>query len=147
MRRSFLSLFLVCAAVACNGPTGLMSGGELDGEVAPPPSDWSSVGDYGTGQLETRPEDPYSVNIVYTVVNAGVYVNAGNTETNWVQNIAVNPDVRLRIDGTLYELRAKRVTEASDLAAFGQAWTSQSSFRRDPTEIDGEVWVYRLVAR
>lgn len=35
---------------------------------------------------------------------------------------------------------------ASEIAAFGKAWTDQSMFRRDPTQLD-EVWLYRLVKR
>jgi hypothetical protein len=63
-----------------------------------------------------------------------------------VQNITVNPDVRLRLEGVIYELRADRVTAPAEIAGFAQAWTSQSMFRRDPTELD-EVWIYRLRAR
>jgi hypothetical protein len=50
------------------------------------------------------------------------------------------------MDGVLYDLRAERVTDAAEISAFGEAWTSQSMFRRDPVEL-GEVWVYRLVSR
>ena len=100
----------------------------------------------GTMQLETRPEDPYSVNIAYTVLNGTLYANAGDTETQWAKNMTADPRVRLRIEGALYELRAERVTEASEIAAFAEAWTDQSIFRRDPTGLE-QVWLYRLVAR
>jgi hypothetical protein len=141
-----LSLPILLIAFACNGPTGLLPGGKLDGEPRPVPADWSSFGDYGTAQLETHPEDPYSVNVAYTVLDGLVYINAGDTETEWVKNIAKNPDVRLRIDGALYDLRADRVTDPGEIAAFGKVWTSQSMFMRDPSELD-QAWVYRLVAR
>jgi hypothetical protein len=137
-------LLLVIAAAACNGPFVLLPGGKLDGEARPAPSDWTFAGDYGTVQLETRPEDPYSVNVAFTVVDNRLYINAGDTETQWVKNIAANPRVRLRMDGVLYELRAERVTDPAEIAVFGEAWTSQSFFRRDPTGLD-EVWLYRLV--
>ena len=97
-------------------------------------------------QLETRPDDPYSVNIAYTVMEGRLYVNAGDTETRWVQHMSADPRVRLRLDGVIYELRAERVSDPDELAAFARAWTSQSVFRRDPTQLD-EVWLYRLVAR
>ena len=42
--------------------------------------------------------------------------------------------------------RAERVTDSAEIAAFGEAWTSQSVFRRDPRELD-EVWLYRLAPR
>lgn len=145
-----MSTRLLCLVVGlvlgCNGPTGLLPGGELEGETRPAPADWSFAGDYGMGQLETRPDDPYSVNLVFTVLDGRVYVNAGDAETQWVKNMTEDPRVRLRVDDALYALRAERVTDADELAAFGEAWTSQSMFRRDPSGYD-EVFVYRLTPR
>ena len=141
-----LALLLVCASSGCNGPRLLLPGGRLDGDAMPAPSDWAFAGEYGTVQLETRPEDPFSVNVAFTVIGGQLYINAGDTETQWVKNIAANPLVRLRMDGVLYELRAERVMDADEIAAFAGAWTSQSMFRRDPTGLD-QVWIYRLVSR
>jgi len=141
-----LALLLSCAVCSCNGPMLLLPGGKLAGEAAPAPSDWSFAGEYGTVQLETRPEDPYSVNVAFTVIDGQLYVNAGDTETQWVKNIGANPLVRLRMGGVLYDVRAGRVTDPAEVAAFGAAWTSQSLFRRDPTRLD-EVWLYRLGPR
>ena len=141
-----LSLLLVLAAAGCSGPFLLASGGGLDGEVKASPTDWSFAGDYGFAQLETRPEDPYSVNIAFTVLAGSLYINAGDTETQWVKNMAANPAVRLRLDGAVYELRAERVTASVEIAAFAKAWTDQSMFRRDPAKLD-EVWLYRLLPR
>lgn len=142
----FLAFLCTLAAVGCNGPFAVIPGGRLDGDVQSVPSDWSFAGDYGTIQLETRPEEPYSVNIAYTVIAGSVYINAGDTETQWVKNMATNPQVRMRLSGALYELRAERVLDAAEISAFGTAWTDQSTFRRDPTKLD-EVWIYRLVPR
>ena len=132
--------------VACSGPFVMFPGGALEGDAQPAPASWASVGEHGTAQLETLPADPYSVNIAYTVMDGVLYVNAGDTETRWVKNMTTDPNVRLRIDDALYELAAERVTDAREIAAFGRAWTSRSSFYRDPAELD-EVWLYRMVAR
>jgi hypothetical protein len=142
----FRGLLLALAVFGCNGPLGLLPGGNLDGRSAPTPSDWTFAGDYGTAQLETRPEEPYSVNIAFTIVDGRLYVNAGDTETQWVKNMTEDPRVRLRIDGILYEVRPERVTGSDEIAAFAKAWTDQSMFRRDPTGLD-QVYLYRLVAR
>ena len=141
-----LLLLPMLAALACGGPLPFLSGGSLEGEVKSVPSDWTAAGDYGTAQLETRPEDPYSVNLAYTLLDGALYLNAGNTETQWVQNMTADPQVRLRLKGAIYELHADRVTDPAEIDRFGQAWTSQSMFRRDPTQLD-EVWIYRLRAR
>jgi hypothetical protein len=145
MKGSWLAMLFVFA-LGCSDPLLLMPGGRLDGEVRPAPADFSFAGSDGMAQLETRLDEPYSVNLVYTVVDGRVYVNAGDTETRWVKNLTADPRARLRIDGVLYELSAERVTDAQELAAFAQAWLAQSTFRRDPTSFP-EVWVYRLVPR
>ena len=51
-------------------------------------------------------------------------------------------EARGYIEDTLYELRAVRVQDEAEIAAFSQAWLSQSTFRRDPQGYD-EVFVYR----
>jgi hypothetical protein len=38
------------------------------------------------------------------------------------------------------------VTDEGEIAKFGKAWTDQSMFRRDPSELE-EVWLYRLAPR
>ena len=146
MTNRLVSSLLAVIALACNGPLGLLPGGKLAGESRSTPSDWSGVAKSGTVQLETRPEDPYSVNISYRVLDGVLYINAGDTETEWVKNIAVNPDVVLRLDGSLYSLRAQRVSDPAEIARFGKEWTGQSMFLRDPANFD-EVWVYRLTSR
>lgn len=143
-----LVLFLAIGSVAtsCSGPLPFMSAGTLDGVAQPAPATWALDGDFAVVQLETRPDDPYSVNIAYTQINGSLYINAGDTETQWVTHISANPLVRLRVGETLYDLRAERVTDTAEIAMFGEAWTSHSMFHRDPRDL-GEVWIYRLVAR
>ncbi len=141
-----IGFVLLAIALGCNGPFVVVPGGQLDGDVTSVPPDWGFAGDYGIGQLETRLGEPYSVNIAYTAMDGRIYINAGDTETQWAQNIAANPDVRLRLDGLLYELRAERVDDPAEIAVFGKAWTDQSMFRRDLAGL-GEVWLYRLVSR
>ena len=144
IRMLLTSLMLLSAA--CNGPMGLLPGGQLAGEPHPVPPNWGFAGDYGTVQLETLPEEPYSVNIAYTILDGRLFINAGGTETQWVKNMAVDPNVKLRLDGSLYDLRAVRVTDRREIDRFSTAWTSQSMFRRDPSSYE-EVWIYELVAR
>jgi len=146
MASRIVTSLLALLATACNGPLGLLPGGKLGGETRPVPATWDVLGESGQMQLESRPGDPYSVNVNFTVIDGELYVNAGDTETEWVKNIDADPNVRLRIAGALYDLRAVRVTDPAEIARFGEIWTKQSMFLRDPTQFD-EVWVYRMVPR
>ena len=146
MTNRLVSSLLAVIALACNGPLGLLPGGKLTGESRPTPSDWNGVAKSGTVQLETRPEAPYSVNISYRVLDGVLYINAGDTETAWVKNMAANPNVRLRVHGGVYELKASRITSAEEIAAFGAEWMKQGSWARDPTKLE-QVWIYRLDPR
>jgi len=132
--------------MGCDGPLPFMSGGALAGEEEPAPADWTFAEDFAVVQLETRPEDPYSVNVAYTLVDGGLFINAGDTETEWVRHMETDPLVRLRVEDVIYLLRAERVTDAEEILRFGEAWTSHSIFHRDPDGLE-EVWLYRLAAR
>ena len=141
---SITTLSLVMAA--CEGPWIFASGGELSGPVTEAPAIWAFEEGYGFAELETRPEDPYSVNIAYVQLDGQLYVYAGNTRTNWVEHIYDNPLVRIRINETIYPTRAVRVDDAAELNRFASEWTSRSMFQRDPLQFD-EVWLYRLETR
>lgn len=138
----FLPVF---ALWACGGPVATFPGGQLDGPVKPAPESFAFAQDAGTIQLETRPDDPYSVNIACAVVAGDLYISAGDYKARWVENMEANPLVRLRIEGEIYELKANRVTEDDEMQAFATEWT-KNAWARDPTTLD-EVWVYRLEAR
>ena len=74
MRR--LPVLITLLILAC-GPLGPLPGGELSGSVASAPSDWSFTDEQENVQLETRPSDPYSVNVWGAGVDGSFYVAAG----------------------------------------------------------------------
>jgi hypothetical protein len=130
---------------ACGGPTALFPGGALSGPVRPVPESFEFARDAVTIQLESRPDDPYSVNIACAVVAGALYVSAGDNKSSWVENMEANPLVRMRINGDIYALHAHRVTDDAEMRAFADEWL-KNSWARDPMQYD-EVWVYRLAAR
>jgi hypothetical protein len=146
-RRPLLLCFALAFA-ACQGPTGLLPGESLEalGKAAAAPTDWDFAGEAGGIKLETNPVDPYSVNLAYTVMDGRLYINAGGTETQWAKYIAADGRVRLLLDGQLYDLRAQRVTDQTEIESFAEAWTGQSFFRRDPRKYE-EIWLFELAAR
>ena len=68
---------------ACNDPFAVMSGGELNGTVSEVPESWELDEISALAQLETRPSEPYSINLVYVQMNGQLYIYAGDNRTNW----------------------------------------------------------------
>lgn len=131
---------------ACDGPFIFAAGGALSGTVTEVPDRWQLDEDSAVAQLETRPDDPYSVNFTYVQLDGRFYVYAGDTRTNWVKNIEQSPLVRVRVQDAIYPARAVRVTSDEELSEFAAVWANLSAFQRDPMNFE-EVWLYRLEQR
>lgn len=128
------------------GPFLLFPGGELDGSTAPPPGDWSFTADVSTIQLETRPEDPYSVNIWAVGMGPVLYVHAGANRANWVEHMEADADVRVRVEDKLYELRASRVEDPAEFRRFSDAYEEKYGSRPRNENVE-EAYLFRLEAR
>jgi len=101
----------------CAEPFIVLSGGALTGEVADPPVDWTELNAVDVMQLETRPSDPYSINIWAAGLGPHIYVATSEDGTSWTEFLAEERDVRLRIEGVVYELEAVPVVDAAERAA------------------------------
>jgi hypothetical protein len=146
MRRACF-LIVALAVLGCE-PWGPMPGGQLSGEVAPAaPSDWSFADEYETVQIETRPSDPYSVNLWGAGIGKSFFVAAGDGETaDWAQHLLDDPNVRLRVGDTIYELRAMRIQDEAEVARFMTALLRKYEF--EPTEEQRrDAWLFRLDPR
>lgn len=135
-------------------PMGVVPGGRLSGTVAvSAPTDWSFAAEHGTVQLETRPPDPYSVNLWGVGIGAHFYLASGRGgDGRWAKHIADDPHVRLRVGDTIYELRAVRVVDAAEAERFMQAVMRKYDLEppsEDAEQPEGleESWVYRLEPR
>ena len=134
-----LFLFLGC------GPTLVLPGGKLSGTPSPAPADWKWTDEVSTIQLETRPDDPYSVNIWVIGLDDGLYVHAGTNRSTWVENMDANSSVRVRVDEKIYDLIASRVEEQAEFDAFANRYEEKYGMR--PRNEDArEAFLYRLVA-
>lgn len=145
MMKLLLSFLLVITAAGCEYlPFGQ---GPLQGQVVPGPDDWSEVGEIDIIQFETNgPEGPYSVNLWIANVDGGLHVFAGDNETDWVLNIRSDENVRLGANGSIYELKATRVTDADQFEKFAQEWEAKYGNRPRNENVD-ETYLYRLTAR
>lgn len=147
----FLIVFITLIA-SCGGPIGPLSGGALSGESAPAPSDWGFARDVETAQLETRPQDPYSVNIWIGVLDGALYVPTSlilgderPTERAWVQHVEADPEVRIRIDGKIYAGQARRVQNPDIVSAVKALMLAK--YEEEATPHSDGAWVYEITAR
>jgi len=140
--------FMVVALLTFNGCdyTERFAGGELKGEVLPTPSDWGFSDRTMLVQLETNPENPYSVNIWGVGIDSNYYVAAGQaSEAAWAIRIETNSAVKLRIGNTIYLLEANRVTDMNELSSVAVAF--EKKYGGSQREWVNSAWVYRLTSR
>jgi hypothetical protein len=129
------------------GPLVMIPGGSLSGDVQPAPADWSFTDEVETVQLETRPSDPYSVNVWGVGVGDIFYIASGRgVDAAWAEHIEANPNVRLRVGDAIYELDATRTSDPAELDAFLVAAKAKYDFEPEPGQRETAV-LYRLTPR
>ncbi len=148
MMRALILSFLLALTLTLGACSEYLpiAGGKLEGNVSPLPEDWSELATTEVIQLESAGEEPYSVNLWMVEVNGAPHVFAGDNRTEWVENIAGNPDVRLKVGEEIFELRALKVTDAAVFETFAQTWESKYGNRPRNENVD-ETYLFRLVPR
>lgn len=141
-----LAALLGASLAGCGGPFLVLPGGALEGETAPAPPSWSFTDAVNTVQLETRPADPYSVNVWVVATGGSLYVHAGATRSAWVEHLEADPRARLRVEDVIYELAASRVEAQPEFDRFADAYEEKYG-RRPRNENVAEVYLFRLAAR
>lgn len=137
----------IALALGCGGPLWMVPGGALSGETRPAPTDWSFSDSVKNVQLETRPEDPYSVNIWGLGLGDVFYVfSAFGPDAEWAQHIATDPRVRLRIEDAIFALSATATSDPGEIDAFLAAAKGKYDWEPEPEQL--EEWVlFRLTPR
>lgn len=144
--RLFFVVIAMLVTAGCE-PTFVFAGGKLGGTERSMPSDWGFTEDFGTVQIETRPTDPYSVNVWGVSVNRDFYVAASDAgEATWAQAIEAEPRVRLRVGDDIYPLLAKRTDDPRELADVIDAYIEKYGGERERSFIR-DAWVFRLGPR
>ena len=123
LRRS--AAVAVLAAVGCSEPFGFIPGGELEGEVEPAPADWTDLEGRHNVQLEIRPDSPYSINMWAVGIGPDVYVATREDGTRWTEYLEETPDVRVRVDASIYELVAVQVHDQAERRAVSTAFAAK----------------------
>ena len=142
--KRLIGLALVLISAGCDFIP--FSGGKLEGRLTPVPADWTTIAQPDVIQLETQPGDPYSVKLWIIGQGPLLYVHAGANRAAWVEHIEEDANVRLLIDGNLYELMAERVTDQGEFDAFADLYEAKYGNRPRNESVD-EAYLFRLVAR
>ena len=129
------------------GPMGPIPGGSLSGRVQAIPEDWSAARDIDIVQIETRPDDPYSINIWGVAVGKDFFIASGEgAESAWVEHLTQNPLVKLRIGKSVYPLKAVRVEDEDELLRVGERYSEKYDLESEESSAD-KVWIFRLDRR
>jgi len=145
IRSLALFVLLIGSSSGC-GPFFLIPGGQLSGSPSKLPSNWEFTKEINTIQLESRPSEPYSVNIWVTSVGDSLYLHAGANRSNWIENIEADPRVRIQILDQVYELVATRVDDADEFSRFADAYEEKYGSRPRNENVD-EAYLMRLGPR
>ena len=111
-------LVVLLSLGACSKPLLWLPGGALSG----PEAQFAAAklpAEGGVLVLETRPADPYSVNIGYTVIDGYMHIDPAE-ERRWYQHIKKNASVRIQLEGAevVYPAKAVVVEDPQVLAQF-----------------------------
>lgn len=142
-------LICVCVPVGCRplgcSPVGPIPGGKLSGEAAPQPDDWSFSDEFKNIQLETDPDDPYSVTVWCATQQGQLYIAAARgTESRWASNLVDDPRARVRIDGRLYDRRAVQVTDAEETDSVLDMFVAKYDFDLPSEEERARAILFRM---
>ncbi len=128
MRPVVFVLSLLCLVAGCGGPTLVIPGGALSGEIVETPvADWSFADDLFL-DLETRPDDPYSVELNYVLREGQLFVDPAEGR-RWLDHIRTDPRVRVRFDSKIYLATAVLVGRPGELPDFPE---DRFIYRLDP---------------
>ena len=108
-RTGFAGVLIALSMFGCSGPLWQFPGGALSG----PEQQLNSAqipAEGGVMQLETNPDEPYSVNVGYVVIGGSAYIDPADSR-RWYQNITSNALIRVRFNDSDVVYTAVAVAE------------------------------------
>jgi hypothetical protein len=101
-----------------DGPIGPFKGGSFrSGAAVEAPADWSFASDHNTLELELPADVGLAITTWLVVEGGKLYVPCGVAASkSWPHAVLRDGNVRVRIDGKIYTLRATRVDDTETLA-------------------------------
>jgi hypothetical protein len=125
-RPLWIGLFLLCCT-ACD-PSDRRPGLWLTGDTAPPPADWSFTDQIPeiAVQVHTPYLLPHSVTIWCSSVDGKLFIGASRPDTKrWPGWVDSNPNVKLKIDGKIYEATLRSLTTPEEMAPVQAAFAAK----------------------
>ncbi|XOV88664.1 MAG: hypothetical protein ACFHX7_02000 [Pseudomonadota bacterium] len=108
MKKSLILLVLFLLG-GCQSSLNPFPRGELQGDERQTNS-FAFAADFQVLALETRPQQPYTVNLMVVVINGELYVDAAE-QRRWHQHIMLDPRVRVGLGGHIYRAIAEKTAD------------------------------------
>jgi hypothetical protein len=109
-----LALILLAFAALFGGvgPIAIVPGGALWGETREAAADWSFTDRIKEIQVQTHVASlPWTVTTWVLSSEGELFLAAGNCDRIWTHRVMDDPEIRLRIDGIVYEMQARQVSD------------------------------------
>ena len=148
----FACILIISLALACSiEPSDERPGFGLSGEVHQQEvEDWSFTSDADEIFIETVTSYwiPHSVTAWCVTVGNELYVAADDADKkSWVANVARDPNVRLKIEGKVYEQKLVTVTDAATIASIDSGFARKYDYEEEEGDDDMTVGYWRVVER
>ncbi len=141
-----IALTLACSIDPSDERPGLGLSGEVHQQAV---EDWSFTSDAYEIFIETVTSYwiPHSVTAWCVTVGDELYVAADDADKkSWVANVARDPNVRLKIEGRVYEQKLVPVTDAATIAAIDSGFVRKYAYEEE-TDEDMIIGYWRVVER
>lgn len=140
------------AQSGCAQPRDERPGYRLSGEVSPAHiKDWSFSNEIDEIFIQTTPwyGIPHSATIWCAEVDGQLYIGSYGPggKKRWEHNVLRNPNAKLRLAGTLYEVTITPIADGGMGAALDAAYAKKYDMAEVFGEDIPEWWYYRVVQR
>ena len=133
-----------------DGPWGMLPGGRLEGPaVGCETARWEEFAATRELELEVRPASPRSMT-TWSVVHEGELFVPADFLTpwkRWPHQVLNDDQVRLRLEGRIFECRAERVADAEQIEQLRLAIAAKYDLQADGRAARIEVWWFRVLPR
>ncbi len=130
-------------------PWAQLPGKRITGEEATERiDDWSFMEPSTRVILEVRPSDPYSLYIRAYQHKGVLYLNSISPENRWTQFLLEDPNLRLKVENKIYQVRATWVEDPALVNEIQEAMEQMSPRLRERTpEERAQNWYFRVDSR